>query len=252
MDAESSDRKQNRDPVDLTTAGVPDQNRSSAPEPPSGPLIAERDDAREVLRKLDALRDSAIHLESEQRYREAEQAWHRVLDIRPEHRQAVAAIERLRGRTLDERFLEKAGEFRSAVDDRALSRATGLLHELRTIAASAAASQLPQSEQALETLRRTLILDLKEAFGTAVQRRRRTTARAVIGKLSELQVDPAEVTAMLERLKSSERGWRRRDTARRLVGVILLLLFVAGGYLLVADQYNRQVAGDAAAALAMG
>ena len=141
---------------------MPEQNRSSVPESPSGPLIAGRDDAREMLRQLDALRDSAIQLEAENRYREAEQVWHRVLDIQPEHRQAVAAIERLRGRTLDERFLEKAGEFRSAIEDRALSRATWLLHELRTIAAPAAASQLPQSEQALETLRRTLILDLKD------------------------------------------------------------------------------------------
>ena len=32
----------------------------------------------------------------------------------------------------------------------------------------------------------------------------------------------------------------------------MLLLLGAGGYLLVADQYNRQVAGDAAAALARG
>ncbi len=41
MDAESSDRKQNRKPEDLTTAEVPERNRSSATEPPSGPMIAE-------------------------------------------------------------------------------------------------------------------------------------------------------------------------------------------------------------------
>ncbi len=167
MDAKSSDPKQKRDPEDSSPdlvdqcgvcgsgnpigSGFCRQCGAGLNEREPQPVEAKPDqgDTQEKIGQLETLRDSAIQLEAENRNREAEQAWHRVLDIQPEHRQAVAAIERIRGRTHDEHFLEKAGEFRSAIEERAVSRATQLLHELRTIAAPAASSELGQLEQTL-------------------------------------------------------------------------------------------------------
>ena len=207
-------------------------------------------EAREMIRQVESLGSNAANLESNGQYREAEQAWKQLLELHPEHRQASEAVERIRARILDDQFHEKAKQFEAAIDKRDLALATQQLQQLRGIPAPTADQSLIHAEQSVETLRRALILHHKDAFEDALTRRGRRRARAAIGALSDLHVDQAEVTTLLDRLKSAERWWRRRRMARRTFGTLVTMVLLAAGYLLGADKYNELLAGDAAEALA--
>jgi len=209
-------------------------------------------DARDMMQQVESLSTDAANLESAERYQDAEQTWNLLLEIHPEHRQATEALDRIRRRVLDGQFHEKTTQFEAAIDDRDLALATQLLQQMRAIPAPAADVNLAQAEQGVETLRRALILNLNDAFEDAIARRARRKARAVIGKLSDLHVDQADVAALLDRLKSAERWWRRRRFARRTVGMLVTLVLLAGGYLLGADKYNEMLARDAAQAMSRG
>jgi serine/threonine protein kinase len=206
-------------------------------------------DAREMMQQVETLGSSAATLESDGQYRDAEQAWKQLLDLHPEHREASEAVERIRGRILDDQFHEKAKQFEAAIDKRDLALATQMLQQLRAIPAPAADLNLSHTEQTLETLRRALILHHKDGFEDALTRRGRRRARAAIGALSDLHVDQAEITTLLDRLKAAERWWRRRRLARRTFGTFVTLVLLAGGYLLGADKYNEILADEAAEAL---
>ncbi len=209
-------------------------------------------DARDMMQQVESLSDDATTLESSKHYRDAEQAWKRLLEIQPGHREAGEAVQRIRGRILDDQFHEKATQFEAAFDSRDLALATQLLQQLRAIPAPAADAHLAHAEQSVETLRRALILHHKDAFEDSLTRRARRKARAAIGALSDLHVDQAEVTTMLDRLKVAERWWRRRRLARQTIGSIVSIVLLAAGYLLGADKYNEVLAGDAAVALSRG
>ena len=209
-------------------------------------------DARDMMQQVEILSADATKLESSKHYRDAEQAWKRLLEIQPGHREAGEAVQRIRGRILDDQFHEKATQFEAAFDSRDLALATQLLQQLRAIPAPAADAHLAHAEQSVETLRRALILHHKDAFEDSLTRRARRKARAAIGALSDLHVDQAEVTTMLDRLKVAERWWRRRRLARQTIGSIVSIVLLAAGYLLGADKYNEVLAGDAAVALSRG
>ena len=208
-------------------------------------------EARQMMRQVESLCSNASKLESDGQYREAEQVWKQLLELHPEHHEASEAVERIRGRILDDQFHEKAQQFEAAIDKRDLALATQLLQQLRGIPAPAADLNLTQAEQSLETLRRALVLHHKDAFEEALTRRGRRKARAAIGALSDLHVDQAEITTLLDRLKSAERWWRRRRMARRTFGTLVTFVLLAAGYLVGADKYNQMLAGEAAEALAM-
>ena len=207
-------------------------------------------EAREMMRQVESLGSNAAKLESDGQYRDAEQAWKQLLELHPEHREASEAVERIRSRILDDQFHEKAKQFETAIDKRDLALAAQVLQQLRAIPAPAADLNLTHAEQSVETLRRALILHHKDAFEDALTRRGRRRARAAIGALSDLHVDQAEVTTLLDRLKSAERWWRRRRMARRVFGTFVTFVLLAAGYLLGADKYNEMLAGEAAEALA--
>jgi len=207
-------------------------------------------EAREMMRQIESLCSSAAKLESDGQYRDSEQAWKQLLELHPEHREASEAVERIRSRILDDQFHEKATQFEAAIDKRDLALATQLLQQLRTIPALAADLNITQAEQSLETLRRALVLHHKDAFEEALTRRGRRKARAAIGALSDLHVDQAEITTLLDRLKSAERWWRRRRLARRTFGTLVTFVLLAAGYLLGADKYNQILADESAEALA--
>ncbi len=209
-------------------------------------------DAREMLRQVESLGSSAATLESDGQYRDAEQAWKQLLELHPEHREASEAVERIRAKILDDQFHEKAKQFEAAIDKRDLALATQLLQQLRAIPAPTADLNITHAEQSVETLRRAMVLHHKDAFEDALTRRGRRRARAAIGALSDLHVDQAQITTLLDRLKSAERWWRRRRMARRTFGTLVTFVLLAGGYLLGADKYNEILAGDAAEALARG
>ena len=207
-------------------------------------------DAREMMRQIESLSSNAAKLESDGQYRDAEQVWKQLLELHPEHPEASEAVERIRCRILDNQFHEKTGQFDAAIDKHDLALATQLLQQLRAIPAPAADLNLAHAEQSVETLRRALVLHHKDTFEDALTRRARRRARAAIGALSDLHVDQAEVTTLLDRLKSAERWWRRRRMARRTFGTLVTFVLLAAGYLLGADKYNAIIAHEAAEALA--
>ncbi len=209
-------------------------------------------ESQESLQRFESLRTAALEHESTKHYAEATNSWRQLLDIDSENREATEGIERVRGEGLNEQFHRKLEQVRAVIDERNLGRATSRLQELRAIAAPDADRYVPQSEQAIAALRHELDLEQRNNFETALSRGDWNGARAALGELGKLHVEQVEVAGFLNRLNEAERTGRRWRAIRRVGAGVVVLVVLAGGYLLFAGWYNDNLEGQAAAALHRG